>query len=143
MKADANAEKDIVQCLRNLTDAYGKRDIDRFLSCFAQDPDVMMIEGPYKKIVGLQEIRAEIEKDWHRLDCTQVEYKRPSIFTSGSVAYVSVDTIFHTRQNGVPSQLSGMISGVLEKSGSGWLWMLSDFSSSSAYCQKGEIHCSR
>ncbi|MFA5354995.1 MAG: nuclear transport factor 2 family protein [Thermodesulfovibrionales bacterium] len=129
MKADARTEGEIMAMLRDFTDAYEKRDMERLLSCFAPDPDVMIIgTGPDEKRVGPGEIRAQVERDWQQSESVRLEFGRTSISASGSIAWVAADLTFHAQAEGKRIVMTGRLTAVLEKRGDRWLWMLSHFS---------------
>lgn len=139
MNADARTEGEIIAGLRDFFDAFEKRDMERVLSCFAPDPDVVMIgTGADEKRVGLQEIRTQIARDWGQSESASLELGWTSVSASGSVAWVASDLTFHARVKGKPIMMPGRLTAVLEKRGERWLLTHSHLSVPSEGQAEGE-----
>ncbi len=129
MKADARTEGEVIASLRGFFEAFEKRDMERILSCFAPDPDVMMIgTGADEKRVGLQEIRTQIERDWRQSESAAIKPERTSVSASGAVAWVAADLSLQARVKGREIVMPGRLTVVMEKREGRWLWMLSHLS---------------
>ncbi len=129
MKADSRTEAEIMAVLNKLSEAYARRDINTFLSLFAQDPDTVFFgTGEDEKRVGLNELKMQVERDWSQSEATSLNWGWHSISMAGPVAWAAMDANFKAKVSGRDITSPGRMTAVLEKRGDRWLivqWHLS------------------
>jgi len=141
MKADAKTEAAAIAALNKFTEAYAKRDMAGLLALFAPDPDVVLIgTGVDEKRTGLQEIKAQVERDWSQAEAASFELSECSVSAAGPVAWVVADSIANVKIGGNEISLTGRFTAVLEKRGDSWLIMQSHGSMPAAEQAAGESY---
>ena len=124
MKADAQTQAAVMATLDQFKQAYERRDIERFLSVFAPDPDVVLLgTGADEKRVGLAEIRAQAERDWSQSDAASWEWGWSSISAAGPMAWAAVDAVGQITVAGQDIRLPLRLTLVLEQRDGRWLWV--------------------
>ncbi|MGA2663765.1 MAG: nuclear transport factor 2 family protein [Nitrososphaerales archaeon] len=125
MKADAETERVVLALLRGFSDSFGAKDVDGALRLFARDAEVVMMGSEdWEMGVGYEGIRAVFNRLLSRTETYRWDWRWRAISTSGSVAWVLATGDCHTR-NGETETLSPYrLSGVFEKRGETWLWVL-------------------
>lgn len=129
MKANTETEGEVKSIFRKLTGAYERRNIAEFLDCFAADDDVVLYgTGVDEKRIGLDQIRAQVERDWAQTEAISMSFNWTSISAAGPVAWASVDGEFNFRANGQEGNIPARVSFVLERRDGRWLIVHSHFS---------------
>ncbi len=124
MKADAKTEAEVMSTLNKLIEGWENRDMDSTLSCHAPDPDLVCIgTGVDEKSIGLNEVRAHLERDLAQSEAISVELGWSSVSAAGSVAWVAADAVVHAKVRGQKISFPGRFTAVLEKRGGKWLIM--------------------
>ncbi|MFC2058124.1 nuclear transport factor 2 family protein [Chloroflexota bacterium] len=141
MKADAKTGSAVIAVLNKFTEAYAKRDMDGLLALFASDPDVVLMgTGVDEKRTGLQEIKAQAERDWAQAEAVSFDLSGCSVSASGPIAWVVADSIANVKIGGKEASLAGRFTAVLEKRGDSWLIMQSHGSMPAAEQAAGESY---
>jgi uncharacterized protein (TIGR02246 family) len=139
MKADAQTEGEVKASLQRLTDAFAKRNLKGFLECFASDVDVVLYgTGADEKRIGLEQIRAQVERDWSQSETAAMAFTWTSVSAAGMVAWVAVDGAFKFRVGGQDIALAARISFVLEKRAAKWLIVHAHFSTPASGQEEGQ-----
>ena len=74
--------------------------MDNLLSCFAPDPDLVLIgTGADEKGIGLNEVRSHLKRSWTQSEAASIEPGWTSVSAAGSVAWVAGDAIIHAMVN--------------------------------------------
>lgn len=129
MKADKEVEKEVLDVIRNLWAAYLEKDLDRLLSFYSEDPDLVAIgTSKGEKYVGIDELKRAFEKEFRSSYPAKMELLWASVSSCGEVAWVAgefvacVDTLY--------SQMSliGRMTWVLERRNGRWYIMHTHFS---------------
>ena len=129
MKADARTEKAVMAVLNKLAECYATRDLDGLLAIFAPDSDnVMYGTGADEKRMGLQEIKAQAERDWAQTEASAITYTWTSVSSAGQVAWAAADTAFSFKADGQEMSLPARLTAVFEKRGDKWLIVQSHLS---------------
>ncbi len=129
MKADARTEAAVMSIMNRLIEGYKSRDMDSVLSCYASDPDLVCIgTGVDEKRIGLNEVRAGLERDLAQSEALSVELGWSSVSVAGSVAWVAADAIVHAKAGGQEVSFPGRFTAVLEQRNGRWLIMQRHFS---------------
>lgn len=125
MKADAATEAAVLEMYQRLMDAYANRDIDAFLDIFAPDPDTVLIgTGSDERRVGLDQIRAQAERDWEQSDKASFTLGWYTISASGPIAWTAADAVVRVFQGDLDLEFSIIFTGTLEQRGDRWYWVL-------------------
>jgi ketosteroid isomerase-like protein len=139
MKADARTEAAVMSSLNRFIEAIASRDTDRVLSCFAPDPDLVLIgSGVDEKRLGLNELKMHFERDWAQSEAISIELGWNSVSAAGSVAWVAGDAIVHAEVSGQEISLLGRFTAVLEQRKGRWLLMQFHFSMPNSEQAEGE-----
>jgi ketosteroid isomerase-like protein len=117
-------EAAVLAVLEQYKQAIEQRDMERLLALFAPDPDIVVIgTGAGEHRVGLADLRGQIDPDRSQPEATSSEWGRPSVSADGSVAWVAVNVVVHTRVAGQEVSLPLRSPAVLERRGADWLVM--------------------
>nr|CAP48448.1 putative integron gene cassette protein [uncultured bacterium]CAP48449.1 putative integron gene cassette protein [uncultured bacterium] len=139
MKATKETEGEIRAIFQRLTGAYERRNIEEFLACFASDDDVVLYgTGADEKRIGLEQIRAQVERDWAQTESISMTFTWVSISAAGSVAWAAIDGAFNFRANGQDETLPARVSFVLERRDDSWSIVHSHFSTPSQTQDEGQ-----
>ncbi|OPY74595.1 MAG: hypothetical protein A4E63_00675 [Syntrophorhabdus sp. PtaU1.Bin050] len=124
MKADAKAEREIMDTLGAFTRAYRDRNLDRMLGLFAPDPDVVFYgNGEDEKSIGLSGIKEQAEHDWSQSAAVSLQTKWVSVSMAGQVAWLAADLEILAEGGGVEMSLPARLTAVLERRGEKWFFM--------------------
>ena len=139
MKANKETEGEIRAIIQKLTVAYGRRNIEEFLDCFASDDDLVLYgTGADEKRIGMEQIRAQVERDWAQTESISMSFGWISISAAGSVAWAAIDGAFDFRVDGQDGTLPARVSFVFERREDNWLIVHSHFSTPSQTQDEGE-----
>jgi len=124
MKADVKTETEVMEVLNRSLECYKKKDVDRMVSLFASDPDVMCFgTGKDEKRVGLKEIRIQFERDFSQCDNISCELGWHTVSAAGTVAWVAADYSVRATVKGQKAEMTMRMSIVLERRDQKWLIM--------------------
>lgn len=138
MKADARTAGDVDGAIKRFADAYKARNLKNLMECFVPDPDVVLYgTGADEKRVGLEQVRAQVERDWAQTESIELSVAWKSISAAGSVAWAALDGAFKIRTGGQDMALPARMSVVLEKRDGKWLIVHAHFSTPSAGQEEG------
>ena len=100
MKADPKKEAAVMTVIKQWWDAFTKRDIDRIMTFFASDPDLVVIgTGGDEKCIGLPDLRRILSRAFAQFKDASVTLGWHSVSTAGPVALVSADVILTMKTN--------------------------------------------
>jgi len=119
MKADAKTEAAVLAVMKEFAACYAKRDLRGVLALHAPDPDVVIFT-PSGKVMGPDEIRAMVEKDFSQHGEFWT-YGWTSVSAAGSVAWVAAEVTLKLEGGGQEMTMAGSLTWVLENRGSKWL----------------------
>lgn len=132
-------EEEITKVTEKLAEAYEKKDVDTVLSFFAPDPNVVIYgTGVDEKRIGLDEIRAQFERDFAQAEAGSFEYDWKSISGSDPFAWLAADVTFKTTIQGQEMTLKGRLTSLFEKREDKWLILQMHFSIPSSGQAEGE-----
>ena len=139
MKASKETEGEIKALFQKLTSAYQRREMEEFLDCFASDDDVVLFgTGADEKRIGLDEIRAQVERDWAQTESISMTFGWTSISAAGSIAWAAIDGAFDYRAAGQHGTLPARVSFVLERRDDNWNIVHAHFSTPSQAQDEGQ-----
>jgi ketosteroid isomerase-like protein len=129
MRASPQTQAAVEATLRQWADAYTARDLDQALAPIAPDDDVVGIAtGQDEWRVGLEEFKAQIERDFSQAEALSVDYEPLVVSEAGSVAWVAGRASVQARVDGQDLGLDGRFTAVLEHRDSRWLLVQTHFS---------------
>jgi len=138
MRADTRTAGDVDGAIKRFADAYKARDLKNLMECFVPDPDVVLYgTGADEKRVGLEQVRAQVERDWAQTESIELSISWKSISAAGLVAWVALDGAFEIRAGGQDMALPARASVVLEKRDGKWLIVHAHFSTPPAGQEEG------
>lgn len=139
MKADLQTEGEVKTILQRFTEAYRNRNLTALLACIAPDADVVMYgTGADEKRIGLEQIRAQVERDWAQSESAAILFNWTSVSAAGSVAWVAADGEFKFSVGGQDRTSPARVSFVLEKREETWLIVHAHFSMPAAAQEEGQ-----
>jgi ketosteroid isomerase-like protein len=125
MRADAETEEAILGLLRGFSDNFSKQDVEGALELFATDAEVVMMGSEEWELgVGRENIRGFFKRLLSRSETYRWEWKWHMLAVSGTVAWILAKGECHTRAEGTETVSPYRLSGVFEKRGDTWLWVL-------------------
>ena len=117
MRADVHTESGVRQVLDRLFEALREKDIDKAMSCFAREEDVVMFglnqreiyRGPAKLKAGL------MFNELANADELKISFNWINISSEGGLAWVSAAVQFNLQGNGETQKILARMSVVLGK----------------------------
>ena len=99
------------------------------MACIAPDADVVLYgTGADEKRLGLNQIQAQIERDWSQTESLAMSFTASYISAAGPVAWVAADGACHFRAEGRDFTWPLRVSFVFESRDRGWLIVHAHFS---------------
>lgn len=87
MKADKKTEAEVITIINGFIGAYTRHDVEGTLAFLTPDPDLLLIgTGVDEKIVGIEQARAQIERDYEQTDDISIKLEPLAISSAGPVA---------------------------------------------------------
>ena len=122
MKADRKTEAVVMNVIEQWWDTFAKRDIDRIMTFFAPDPDVVVIgTGGDEKCIGLPDLRRILSRAFAQFEDASVTLGWHSVSTAGPVALVSADVILTMKTNNRQIIEQLRLTVALEQRGDNWV----------------------
>jgi ketosteroid isomerase-like protein len=129
VRANPQTQAAIQATLGQWADAYSARDLDRALALIAPDDDLVGIgTGQDEWRVGIQEFKAQLERDFLQAEALSVDYEPLVVSEAGLVAWVAGRASVRARVDGQDLALAGRFTAVLEQRGDRWLLVQIHFS---------------
>jgi ketosteroid isomerase-like protein len=73
MKADSKTQSEVTATLKQMFDAYEKRDLQGMLAVWSDDPDVIVIgSGEDERHIGRGEFSKSSKRDWEQSEAASV-----------------------------------------------------------------------
>ncbi len=122
MRADSATESAVRGTLDRFFDAYARRDLAALDQVFAPDPDVLLYgTGPDEKRKGLEEIRAQAQRDWAQSESSELVLGDTTISAAGAVAWTAGDAKFRVKAGGRSMEVPARVTSVLERRDGKWV----------------------
>jgi ketosteroid isomerase-like protein len=129
MKADAKTEKEVMVLWLKFLEAYSARDMDSLLATMSSDSSVVtMGTGSDERRIGMDEIKAQIKRDWAQSEAAAIEITWSQVSAAGNVAWIASDGILKAKIGGKNADFPCRFSAVLQKHKDRWLIMQTHFS---------------
>jgi ketosteroid isomerase-like protein len=126
---DVHARAAVMDVMNKMTDAYTKRDTSAFLSYIDPAANVVMFgTGADEKRVGIDQIKAQLIRDWSQSTAATMKYTWTLFGSSGNVAWVAADVAFHVEAGDQKMDMPARVTYVFEKHGEKWLLEQAHFS---------------
>jgi hypothetical protein len=124
MRADGGTESAVLAVLNKFVECYTKRDIGGITSLFVKDADLLFYgSGSDEKRIGIDEIGAQMKRDWAQSEAVSLRITWSSVSMAGSVAWVGADGVVHAELKEHEVIFPFRITAVLEKRKEGWLFV--------------------
>jgi len=124
MKADASTETAVMKILKDFSDGCASRHVQRVLSLFATDTDVVLLgseEG--EKAIGQGALKNFLERLFSRPMAYSLEWKWHSVSIEDSVAWVVAEGLVHAKTADRHLSAPYRLTMVLVKRRDKWLIM--------------------
>lgn len=124
MKADATTEKAVMTILRDINDALAGKQVEKLLSLFAPDADVIHVgseEG--EKAIGHSELEDFFRRIFSRFTAFYFEWKWHLISMESPVAWVFAEGLVHAKTPNQTLEAPYRITIVFVKRRDKWLIM--------------------
>ncbi|MCW4029965.1 MAG: nuclear transport factor 2 family protein [Candidatus Bathyarchaeota archaeon] len=139
MKADSKTQNEVTSTLKQMFDAYQKRDLTAMLAVVAPDKDVIVIgSGADERSLGPEEFGKSAKRDWAQSETASINLGDTKVSMAGVIAWFAADVTFQFAIRGEQSKLPGRLTGVMEKREGKWLLMQMHFSTPSSQQQQGQ-----
>ena len=93
--------------------------------------------GADEKRRGLEQIRAQVERDWAQADSLAISFSSTSVSSAGPIAWAFADGTFHIGAGGQSMALPARVTLVLEHRSGRWLIVHAHFSTPAAGQEEG------
>jgi uncharacterized protein (TIGR02246 family) len=124
MKANPKTEAAVMSVVKQMFEAFTKRDINRVMAFFAPEPDVVVIgTGKDEKCVGPNQIRAILKRAFAQFKEASVKFGWHSVSAAGSVALVAADVVLSMKTSDREIAEHLRLTVALEQQGNKWLIM--------------------
>ncbi|MHA2378429.1 MAG: nuclear transport factor 2 family protein [Candidatus Thorarchaeota archaeon] len=119
MRNDSQVGAEIKSLLEDFAKAYPKDDIDKYLSFWAKDENLVVF-GTGEKWVGYEGYKPAPQKDKDRFEDISLSYDWMKIDSFCSVAWVAMEVTVRLKIGSDMVSLPARMSGVLLKTGAEW-----------------------
>ncbi len=141
MRADENTAAEVSETLEAYRLAWERRDLEGMVATLAPDADMTIIgTGGDERIVGLEDLRKQTERDWRQSDEATWQWQVRDISSAGPVAWTLIDGEIQARFASIRTAFPVRITTVLELRGDRWLIMQMHLSVPAAGQDVGESY---
>ena len=124
MKADEETKASVLARLETLNRAFISQDGEQVLKLFATDPDVTFLASEAgETAVGQNELKLLLNGLFSRPEAYSWKWLEVSVSASGTVAWVSADTVIQVHKGTDMKEYPYRLTTVFEKRGTEWLLM--------------------
>jgi ketosteroid isomerase-like protein len=122
MRADSATEREVFAALDNFFEHLANQRLEEVLAAFAPDADVALYGSEVSEVViGPDALRGFFERLFERPDGPRFAFRQRRLSSSGGIAWFVADAEVTI---GPHIASPYRLSGVLEKRGERWLWLL-------------------
>lgn len=141
MKADSESEKAVKDILDIYIRAYARKDLDKMMSLFADDPDLVFIgTGEDEWVQGYEDLKKGFKRDFKQADEIDIGFENLNISSSEDVAWASMRMMMNAVVSGEEVILVGRLSLVAEKRDNKWFIVHLHFSLPAGGQEEGESY---
>ncbi|MDV2481995.1 nuclear transport factor 2 family protein [Methanoculleus sp. Wushi-C6] len=139
MRVSEQTQNQIMEMLRRLTEATGKKDVDAILAF--TDPEFRGLgTGIDEKVIGKEEYRRHLERDFAQAEEVALELSGIHIGAEGTIAWVMADMTYRFVVDGVPRTMDGRMTAVLRGTGHAWIFAQLHYSFPAAGEEAGQSY---
>lgn len=129
LSKDDIAEAEITELLNKYFDAYKKKDRDKALSCFANEPSTVLIGSETgEKCVGYEELKEQITKDFKKYEFTKIDLPWKTVTIKGPIALLSAEVDLAVKVGEEEQKGVARLTTAMEKKKDEWLIVQSHIS---------------
>jgi ketosteroid isomerase-like protein len=129
MKASPEVETAVLSTIRDSWDAYRLQDVERVLSFYASDPDLVAVgTGLDERFVGPESLKAGLVNDFSQGNEAMIRFTWTSVSEAANVAWVAADCVADVIVGCQTASVAARLTAVLEKRGEKWYIMQTHFS---------------
>ncbi len=129
MKADSGIEAEVLAVLKASWAAYMERDIEKVLSYYTSDPDLVAIgTGADEKYLGQESLKAGLLRDFSQAQGSMLTIAWSSVSAAGNVAWLAADCVAEVLVNFRAISIPGRLTAVFERRDDRWCIMQTHFS---------------
>lgn len=99
---------------------YPKTDVNEYLSLFSKDANLVMF-GTGNKWVGYEEYKTAPQEDKDNYEDISIKFDWKKINYHGKIAWIAAEVTVTLKPDGQKVSIPGRLTGVLKKTGDGWL----------------------
>jgi ketosteroid isomerase-like protein len=122
VRADSATEREVLAALDDFFDHLANQRLEEVVAAFVPDADVALYGSEVSEVViGPDALRSFFERMFKRPDGPRFAFRQRRLSSSGNVAWLVADAEVTVGPH-VASPYR--LSGVLEKRGGRWLWLL-------------------
>ncbi len=122
MKPTKKTESRIQSIIEKIAEAFEERDIDKMMSLFSNDADLVVIgTGADEKKIGRNEVKSLFKRDWAQSEASSIVYNWRSISQEGKLAWVAAEAVFYARVGSREMHLPTRLTIIMRESGEEWL----------------------
>ncbi len=115
----------MLQTINRFLDTYTRRSLDDCLACFKQsDETVVFGTLADEKRIGINAIRAQLERDWEQSLDTTLEMTWHKAVSHGGTGWVAAEFLFRFKTASGDGAVPVRASFVLEQDASGITWLI-------------------
>jgi ketosteroid isomerase-like protein len=139
MNADAATSTAVWDTIQSMADAYGRRDLEGFMSHFVDADDVFIFgTGADERRLGGGAIREQVLRDWGQTDTIAMSFESPIVSRHGPVAWLAVEGHFDLSAGGEEMSVPARLTAVLQEMDGGWKVAQAHFSAPMAGQEEGQ-----
>lgn len=116
---DPKTIAEIKEFFEEFTKAYPKDDIDRYLSLFSKDENLVVF-GTGQKWVGYEEYKPAPQEDKDKFEDISISFDWLSINSHGPIGWIAAEVSGSLSPGGQKVTFSARLTGVVKKIGNKW-----------------------
>lgn len=129
LSKDDIAEVEITELINKYFDAYKKKDRDKALSCYANEPSTVVIGSETgEKRVGYEELKEQIAKDFKKYEFTKIDLPWKTVTIKGPIALLSAEVDLAMKVGDEERKTTARLTAAMEKKKDEWLIVQSHLS---------------
>jgi len=129
MRQDPAVEKEVLDVLNGIAEAYGKKDEGSMMAKFAADPDLISVgTGIDEWRIGWDALKSGVERDFAQAREVSMSVSRNIVRTTGDIAWFAAEMDVRINTGDSETSAPARYTGVLERRDNKWLIVQSHFS---------------
>ena len=120
MNNDSQVVAEINSFIEKFIKAYPKTDVNKYLSLFTKDENLVMF-GTGEKWVGYENYKSAPQKDKDKFEDISIKFDWTKINYHGQIAWIAAEVTVNLKVAGQEMSVPARLTGVLKKEGNDWL----------------------